>query len=53
MVIELQRRVIGTEHQKKLHIIQGDVLKIELPFFTTVVANVRNYSFINAFSFSL
>jgi 18S rRNA (adenine1779-N6/adenine1780-N6)-dimethyltransferase len=40
MVIELQRRVMGTEHQKKLHIIQGDVLKVDLPFFSIVVANV-------------
>eukprot|EP00959_Pyramimonas_sp_CCMP1952_P009198 191900-Pyramimonas_sp.AAC.1 len=39
MVIELQRRVQGTPHQKKLQILQGDVIKMQLPYFDLCVAN--------------
>ncbi|KAA6385831.1 MAG: putative Ribosomal RNA small subunit methyltransferase [Streblomastix strix] len=40
MAIELKKRVSGTELDKKLELIQGDVLKVRLPFFTIVVANI-------------
>jgi 18S rRNA (adenine1779-N6/adenine1780-N6)-dimethyltransferase len=41
MVVELQKRVEGTEHGHKLTIIHGDVLKEEkLPFFDVCVANI-------------
>jgi len=40
MVAELQKRVQGTHHQPKLSIMQGDVIKTELPFFDVCVANV-------------
>ncbi|VVC95173.1 unnamed protein product, partial [Leptidea sinapis] len=39
-VAELQKRVQGTPYQAKLHIIVGDVLKTELPFFDICVANI-------------
>lgn len=40
LVAELQKRVQGTPYQAKLHIIVGDVLKTELPFFDICVANI-------------
>eukprot|EP00274_Cyanoptyche_gloeocystis_P005204 CAMPEP_0196656432 /NCGR_PEP_ID=MMETSP1086-20130531/17192_1 /TAXON_ID=77921 /ORGANISM="Cyanoptyche gloeocystis , Strain SAG4.97" /LENGTH=363 /DNA_ID=CAMNT_0041989177 /DNA_START=182 /DNA_END=1275 /DNA_ORIENTATION=+ len=40
MIVELTKRVQGTQYQKKLQIIQGDVLKVELPFFDACVANI-------------
>ncbi|KAH7830469.1 putative dimethyladenosine transferase [Monocercomonoides exilis] len=40
MVIELKKRVAGTPYNSKLLIIQGDVLKVDLPFFSIVVANI-------------
>eukprot|EP00741_Cyanophora_paradoxa_P021343 tig00021348_g20602.t1 len=40
MVVELTKRVQGTEYQNKLQIIHGDFLKVELPFFDVCVANV-------------
>lgn len=40
MVAELQKRVQGTHHQTKLHMLVGDVIKTELPFFDVCVANV-------------
>lgn len=39
MVIELQRRVQGTALGSKLQILQGDFLKMELPYFDVCVAN--------------
>lgn len=39
MVIELQRRVQGTALSSKLQIIQGDFLKMDLPYFDVCVAN--------------
>jgi hypothetical protein len=40
MVRELLKRVEGTPVEKNLQIIQGDVLKVALPFFDVLVANV-------------
>ncbi|KAH7373324.1 hypothetical protein KP509_17G049900 [Ceratopteris richardii] len=40
MVLELQRRVQGTPFANKLQIIQGDVLRTELPYFDICVANI-------------
>jgi len=41
MVVELQKRILGTEHGHKLQIIHGDVLKEEkLPYFDVCVANI-------------
>jgi len=39
MVIELQRRVQGTPYQQKLEILQGDCIKMQLPYFDLCVAN--------------
>lgn len=40
MVLELQRRVQGTSSAIRLQVIQGDVLKSELPYFDVCVANI-------------
>jgi len=40
MVAELQKRVQGSHYQQKLHMLVGDVIKTELPFFDVCVANV-------------
>ena len=40
MVVELQKRFAGTEHERHLQLIHGDFLKVELPFFDVCVANV-------------
>ncbi|XP_049810120.1 probable dimethyladenosine transferase [Schistocerca nitens] len=40
LVAELQKRVQGTPMQSKLHILIGDVLKSDLPFFDLCVANI-------------
>jgi 18S rRNA (adenine1779-N6/adenine1780-N6)-dimethyltransferase len=40
MVREVLKRVEGTEHGRSLQVIQGDVLKVELPFFDVCVANI-------------
>nr|GEZ70354.1 ribosomal RNA small subunit methyltransferase [Tanacetum cinerariifolium] len=40
MVLELQRRFQGTPHSNRLKIIQGDVLKCDLPYFDICVANI-------------
>lgn len=40
LVAELQKRVQGTIYQSKLHIVVGDVLKADLPFFDLCVANI-------------
>ncbi|KAM3731378.1 hypothetical protein ACB098_12G159100 [Castanea mollissima] len=40
MVLELQRRFQGTPHSSRLKVIQGDVLKTELPYFDLCVANI-------------
>ncbi len=40
MVVELQKRLHGTELGRKLQLIHSDVLKLELPFFNLCVANI-------------
>lgn len=40
MVREVLKRVEGTEYGKSLQVIQGDVLKVALPFFDVCVANI-------------
>jgi len=52
MVAELQKRVSSTEHKSKLQILVGDVLKIDLPYFDLVVANIP-YSISSPLTFKL
>ena len=40
MVVELQKRLHGTEAMHKLQLIHSDVLKVDLPFFNLCVANI-------------
>ncbi|KAK6143854.1 hypothetical protein DH2020_024202 [Rehmannia glutinosa] len=40
MVLELQRRFQGTPYSNRLKVIQGDVLKCDLPYFDICVANI-------------
>ncbi|XP_002529134.2 ribosomal RNA small subunit methyltransferase [Ricinus communis] len=40
MVLELQRRFQGTPMSNRLKVIQGDVLKTDLPYFDICVANI-------------
>ncbi|CAI9766015.1 unnamed protein product [Fraxinus pennsylvanica] len=40
MVLELQRRFQGTPSSTRLKVIQGDVLKCDLPYFDICVANI-------------
>ncbi|KAL1554328.1 Ribosomal RNA small subunit methyltransferase [Salvia divinorum] len=40
MVLELQRRFQGTPYSSRLKVIQGDVLKCDLPYFDICVANI-------------
>ncbi|GMH39959.1 hypothetical protein BSKO_07863 [Bryopsis sp. KO-2023] len=40
LILELQRRVKGTELGSKLEIIRGDVLRVDLPYFDVCVANI-------------
>lgn len=40
MVREVLKRVEGTDHARSLNVIQGDVLKVALPFFDVCVANI-------------
>lgn len=40
MVLELNRRFQGTPYSNRLKVIQGDVLKSELPYFDICVANI-------------
>ncbi|KAK4285219.1 hypothetical protein QN277_001946 [Acacia crassicarpa] len=40
MVLELQRRFQGTPYSSRLKVIQGDVLKTDLPYFDICVANI-------------
>ncbi|XP_062145247.1 ribosomal RNA small subunit methyltransferase [Alnus glutinosa] len=40
MVLELQRRFQGTPFSSRLKVIQGDVLRTELPYFDICVANI-------------
>eukprot|EP01084_Bolivina_argentea_P148739 259983_1 len=40
MIRELMKRVEGTDAKRSLQVVHGDVLKIALPFFDVLVANV-------------
>ncbi|XP_020102469.1 ribosomal RNA small subunit methyltransferase [Ananas comosus] len=40
MVLELNRRFHATPHASRLKVIQGDVLKCDLPYFDICVANI-------------
>lgn len=40
MVLELRRRFQGTPYSNRLNVIQGDVLKCDLPYFDICVANI-------------
>uniref|UniRef100_A0A6S8B8E6 rRNA adenine N(6)-methyltransferase n=1 Tax=Aplanochytrium stocchinoi TaxID=215587 RepID=A0A6S8B8E6_9STRA len=40
MVTELQKRVQGSDSEKKLQLIYGDFLKVDLPYFDVFVANI-------------
>jgi len=52
MVREVLKRVEGTSQEKNLSIIQGDVLKVELPYFDVCVANLP-YQISSPFLFKL
>uniref|UniRef100_A0A4W3KH97 rRNA adenine N(6)-methyltransferase n=1 Tax=Callorhinchus milii TaxID=7868 RepID=A0A4W3KH97_CALMI len=52
LVAELQKRVQGTPMASKLQIMVGDVLKTDLPFFDTCVANLP-YQISSPFVFKL
>lgn len=52
MAAELQKRVQGTADGNKLHLIVGDVLKAELPYFDCCVANLP-YQISSPFVFKL
>uniref|UniRef100_A0A6B2LBM7 rRNA adenine N(6)-methyltransferase n=1 Tax=Arcella intermedia TaxID=1963864 RepID=A0A6B2LBM7_9EUKA len=52
MVAELQKRVGSSEHKAKLQVLVGDVLKIDLPYFDLVVANIP-YSISSPLTFKL
>jgi len=52
MAAELQKRVQGTPDSHKLHLIVGDVLKAELPYFDCCVANLP-YQISSPFVFKL
>ena len=40
MIMELKKRLYGTELEKKLTLLQGDALKIDLPYFDVCCANI-------------
>eukprot|EP00753_Platysulcus_tardus_P006053 PLAT13946.1.p1 GENE.PLAT13946.1~~PLAT13946.1.p1 ORF type:complete len:308 (+),score=113.11 PLAT13946.1:92-1015(+) len=52
MVAELAKRMQGSELERKLRIIHGDVLKVALPYFDVCVANLP-YQISSAFVFKL
>ncbi len=52
MVREVLKRVEGTANEHNLQVIQGDVLKVELPFFDVCVANLP-YQISSPFLFKL
>eukprot|EP01126_Amoeba_proteus_P060615 TRINITY_DN8038_c0_g1_i15.p1 TRINITY_DN8038_c0_g1~~TRINITY_DN8038_c0_g1_i15.p1 ORF type:complete len:330 (+),score=61.45 TRINITY_DN8038_c0_g1_i15:187-1176(+) len=52
MVAELQKRVSSSVHKSKLEILVGDVLKMDLPYFDLVVANIP-YSISSPLTFKL
>jgi 18S rRNA (adenine1779-N6/adenine1780-N6)-dimethyltransferase len=40
MIAELQKRVSSSPNKSKLSILCGDVIKMDLPYFDLVVANI-------------
>ncbi|XP_071851515.1 dimethyladenosine transferase-like [Apostichopus japonicus] len=52
LVAELQKRVQGTPYHNKLHVVVGDVLKTDLPYFDVCVANLP-YQISSPFVFKL
>jgi 18S rRNA (adenine1779-N6/adenine1780-N6)-dimethyltransferase len=52
MVREVLKRVENTEHEHSLHVIQGDVLKVDLPYFDLCIANLP-YQISSPFLFKL
>lgn len=52
MVREVLKRVEGSEYEHHLQVIQGDVLKVELPYFDVCVANLP-YQISSPFLFKL
>lgn len=52
MAAELQKRVQGTPESNKLHLIVGDVMKTDLPYFDCCVANMP-YQISSPFVFKL
>lgn len=40
MVREVLKRVENTQHERNLQVIQGDVLKVDIPYFDICVANL-------------
>lgn len=52
LAAELQKRVQGTAVQSRLHLIVGDILKSDLPFFDVCVANLP-YQISSPFVFKL
>eukprot|EP00892_Ulva_mutabilis_P004880 jgi/Ulvmu1/2764/UM014_0222.1 len=52
MVLELTRRFHGTVQHKKLEIIKGDFLRLDLPYFDLCVANIP-YSISSPLTFKL
>jgi len=52
MIMELKKRVYGTDCEKKLQLIQGDALRIELPYFDVCCANIP-YQISSALVFKL
>eukprot|EP01041_Mallomonas_annulata_P011846 gene11846-24835_t len=52
MVREVLKRVEGSETERKLQVIEGDILKVEWPFFDVCVANLP-YQISSPFLFKL
>ncbi len=52
MAAELSKRVQGTADQRKLHIVVGDFLKVDLPYFDVCISNTP-YQISSALVFKL
>ncbi|KAJ3262494.1 Dimethyladenosine transferase [Boothiomyces macroporosus] len=52
MAAELSKRVQGTQYQKKLNIVVGDFLKVDLPYFDVCISNTP-YQISSALVFKL
>ena len=46
------KRVEGTQRENHLHVIQGDILKVEIPYFDICVANLP-YNISSPFLFKM